>query len=381
MADTSTAPTRGGTPSFIAPFPQGTTQITQSARITSPVTPPDIIYRTTFSSETVKRLTKSDFALDSKDLITLNQDDCVLVLFYAENTESIQLVNIWAVAAQQIAGPVFAAINILNERPVAEAFMKLKGMGSHSLHWASLKQFPFILVYRNGYPAAFYNGSREVQSIIDYALTLACEAGYYEHTQIPGSMQAETRIDMDQAGAYNQLDPGSQPIRKTSVEYISANPIRRFVPTTSLSQVGSTQELNESNETEGENEQQNPELPSVAEIPATGESAAGESAAGESAAGESAAGESAAGESTPAESAAAESTPAESAVGESTPAESAVGKSTPAESATAESTPAESAAAESTPAESAVGESTPAESTPAESAAAESTPAETTTEV
>ena len=268
MADTTqtTQQPQAAQQNYVAPFPQGTTQLTQAQRVTTPIAVPDVIYRTTFSSDTVKRLTKDDFDLDSKDLITLKHDECVLVLFYVENTESMQLVNIWALAAQQIAGPVFAAVNVLSERAVAEAFTKLKSVGNHSLHWAAIKQFPFILVYRNGYPAAFYNGSREVQAIIDYALTLACEAGYYEHVQIPGSMQAEARVDMDRPGAYNPIDPGSIPIRKSSVEFVSTQPIRRFVPTTTLTEVGSQQEATETQATATQEE--GAEIPTVAEVPA-----------------------------------------------------------------------------------------------------------------
>lgn len=195
--------------------------------------PRDVVSRTIFSSDSVRRLTRDDFNLSSNDLITLKEQDCILVLFYAENTESQQLVNIWALAAQQVAGPVFAAVNVLTERPVAEAFMKLKGTGNHSLHWAGLRQLPFILVYRGGYPAAFYNGSREVQSIIDYSLTLACNAGYYEHEQLPGSMQADNRVEMDMPGIYGPGDP-TIPVRTTSVDFVTSAPVRRFSATSVL---------------------------------------------------------------------------------------------------------------------------------------------------
>jgi len=81
--------------------------------------------------------------------------DCILVLFYVENTESYQLANIWALVAQQIAGPIFAAINMLSERKVAEAFTRLKTDGSNPLHWASLRQYPFIVsLFRRKWPVS-----------------------------------------------------------------------------------------------------------------------------------------------------------------------------------------------------------------------------------
>ena len=184
----------------------------------------------TFASETVKRLTADDFDLGSKELIALKYDDCILVLFHGDNTESLQIATIWALAAQQVAGPIFAAINVLNERKVAEALTRLRSDGSHPLHWASLRQYPFIMVFRKRWPVAIYNGPREVQAIIDYALTLACQAGYYEILQVGGSMQAEGRLEMGPYDVYTNI-PGQAPrIRTESLQYNSEQPIRGFNP-------------------------------------------------------------------------------------------------------------------------------------------------------
>ena len=217
-------------PSSVDPFPRGTSQITQANMVNRPTRPPEVVQRLSFSSETIKRLTSDDFDLSSKEMITLKYDDCVLILFHVENTESYQLADIWAIVAQQTAGPVFAAINMLSERKVAEAFTRLKADGSNPMHWAALRQYPSIMVYRKRWPVAVYNGPREVQAIIDYALTLACEAGYYETIQIGGSMQGEARIEMGPYDPYTNI-PGSPPrIRKDSVEYSAEQPVRGFNP-------------------------------------------------------------------------------------------------------------------------------------------------------
>lgn len=227
-------------PSTIAPFPRNTTQITQANMAAQPVRPPEVVHRLTFSSETIKRLTSEDFDLGSKELIALKYDDCILVLFHVENTESYQLADIWALVAQQTAGPVFAAINMLSERKVAEAFTRLKSDGSHPLHWASLRQLPFILVYRKRWPVAVYNGPREVQALIDYALTLACEAGYYEILQTGGSMQAEARTEMGPYDIYTNV-PGQPPrVRRESLQYSAEEPIRGFNPNIPVVITGST---------------------------------------------------------------------------------------------------------------------------------------------
>lgn len=227
----TTAPTTNTTtPSGLAPFPRGTTQITQANLANQPIRPPDVVHRLTFSSETIKRLTADDFDLNSKEMIALKYDDCIIVLFHVENTESYQLADIWALAAQQVAGPVFAAINMLSERKVAEAFTRLKSDGSHPLHWAALRQYPFIMVYRKRWPVAVYNGPREVQALIDYALTLACEAGYYEILQTGGSMQGEARVEMGPYDVYTNI-PGQPPrVRRESLQYSPEEPIRGFNP-------------------------------------------------------------------------------------------------------------------------------------------------------
>jgi len=236
-------PTLIRSPDTITPnavTPRDTTQITQANMSDNPMRPPGVIHRLTFSSETIKRLTSDDFDMASKEFITLKYDDCIIVLFHVENTESYQLADIWAVVAQQVAGPVFGAINMLSERRVAEAFTRLKSDGSNPLHWAALRQYPFIMVYRKGWPVAVYNGPREVQALIDYSLTLACEAGYYEILQVGGSMQGEARIEMGPYDPYVNI-PGSPPrVRQTSIQYNSEAPIRGFNPNIPVVITGST---------------------------------------------------------------------------------------------------------------------------------------------
>ena len=237
-APVTAAPTTA--PSDIDPFPRNTTQITQANMVTQPLRPSEVVHRLTFASETIKRLSADDFDMSSKELIGLKYDDCIIVLFHGENTESYQLANIWAIVAQQTAGPIFAAVNLLTERKVAEAFTRLKSDGSHPLHWASLRQLPFIMVYRRRWPVAVYNGPREVQALIDYALTLACEAGYYEITQLGGSMQGETRIEMGPYDVYRNI-PGQPPkVRLESLQYTAEEPIRGFNPNLPIVITGST---------------------------------------------------------------------------------------------------------------------------------------------
>jgi len=220
---------------------------TQSPYIQDPKTP-NIVYETLFGQETVKRLSSYDFELDSEGLVTLKIKECAIVLFYGRNTESNQLIKIFALAGQQVAAPLFAACNLFVEREVALAFSELSSRSSHPLHWAGIRGYPFILVYRDGYPVAFYNGDRTVQALVDFALTLACHASYREPIQMAAGAQVEVNYEMAPDDVYQNI-PGQTPReRTTSPQYKGSEPIRGFVPTTSIALAGTQQAKREASE-------------------------------------------------------------------------------------------------------------------------------------
>lgn len=139
----------------------------------------DLIFR----PEIVKQLGNDDFDFTSKDKITLKVNGCIMILFYTDNNESYELANIWGLVAQQMVAPTFAAVNLmLGDRKIANAFIELRNDANHPLSWAGLNGIPFILVYRNGLPVAFYNGELSVQKISSFALKLACKPGYFDTT-------------------------------------------------------------------------------------------------------------------------------------------------------------------------------------------------------
>jgi len=176
-----------------------------------------------FAVESVKRLRESDFSLDTRERICLKYDDCILVFFYTENTESKHMAKLWATAAAQVAGPIFAACNVIDERRVAEAFTQLNMDLTHPFHWCGLKELPFILVYQRSWPKAFFNGERTVETFVDYGLTLACQASYVEHEHEAKSMQVENRLVMAKSGK-------SSPPRTVSTEFTGVDPIRHYDP-------------------------------------------------------------------------------------------------------------------------------------------------------
>lgn len=119
----------------------------------------------------IHHLTENDFNLDSPDLITLKHDECYIVLFLQENKESTQLATVFASAARQVVGPIFAATVV--EKRLAHTLTNLRSDGNHPLYWAGLQALPFIMVYRDTRPVAVYNGIRSVQALVSFALTLS----------------------------------------------------------------------------------------------------------------------------------------------------------------------------------------------------------------
>jgi len=193
-----------------------------------------------FATESVKRLREQDFSLNSKEKIGITFDDCMLVLFYVDNMESQHVAQIWAEAAAQISGPIFAACHMNSERKVAEAFTALNMDNNHPFHKFALKQYPFIIVYRKGWPKAFYNGDRTTQEFIDFAMTLACSADYVEQDQIGAGFEAENRWETSK---YKPYEKGSD--RKLSTEYTSNAPMRGYNPTLGNVVKGSKEEAKE----------------------------------------------------------------------------------------------------------------------------------------
>lgn len=198
---------------------------------------------TFFAQESVKRIYFDDF-LPNPDLIRIKYDNCMLIFFYANNTESINVGKIWAEAASQTAGAVFAACNLSVEVKVAELFTRVGMESDNIFNWAGMFQIPFILVYRGGIPRAFYNGSRAVNALIDYSLTLACSAGYgvtyglEDKSSKFGGMQSENIMETHMPTEYKDH-------RTRSDQYLARTSIRQYDPTLPNVAVASDQEAAE----------------------------------------------------------------------------------------------------------------------------------------
>lgn len=164
---------------------------------------------------------------DFKNSIILRDNRCMLILFYVGNPESIQLAEIWNTVANQSVGPIFGAIDMNREQTLAQEFMKLSSNRSDPLHWAGLRGYPFILVYRDGYPVAFYNGARETQSLVDYSLTLACRGDYIEHVQLAAGEDVVDRKEMAPYSPYIDTKD-NKVVKQNSIDYSPTQPVRGF---------------------------------------------------------------------------------------------------------------------------------------------------------
>ncbi len=183
-----------------------------------------------FISPSLVRISGRDFTLnDPRIPIGLEDMSCSIILFYINNTESRNMGAIFAEVAETAAGIKFAAINMRIEDDIARAFVKVKASPASPVHWAGLKQYPFILVYREGLPTASYNGERSVGAMTNWALTLACRFDYTEMAQEFGGAQIENNIEMSGVRTYSEaFKEGST--KTASTEFKANEDIRGYDP-------------------------------------------------------------------------------------------------------------------------------------------------------
>jgi hypothetical protein len=134
-----------------------------------------------FGETAVRPLSAKNFLLGSREGISIEYDaDCLLVLFYDDSDASRALLDVWMAAAKLTVGPIFAAVNLVSEEKLANEFIQIRMNPDHPFNWASVANTPFALTYRKGWPQAYYNGAIDAGAIHEYAVTLACQAGYRE---------------------------------------------------------------------------------------------------------------------------------------------------------------------------------------------------------
>jgi hypothetical protein len=133
-----------------------------------------------FGQFRVKEMSESEFWLGSATPTSIKSNKCHIILFYEPTSTSADLINIWSLLAQTIGGPVIAAVNTSARGEIMDAFANVEADLDNPLNAFSGFGIPTIMVYRNRWPQAFYNGELSYDAIKKWILVLACKPGYKE---------------------------------------------------------------------------------------------------------------------------------------------------------------------------------------------------------
>jgi hypothetical protein len=144
--------------------------------------------RDAFGRNGVKELRDQDFWIGSANPTALKDNRCHVVLFYEitadTDVNNDPLFAIWRYLAQTIAGPVIAAVNASERDGIMAAFTDVSNDPDNPLYDFSGFSLPQIIVYRNRWPQAYYNGSFDYDSLKKWILVLACRTGYRNRTPL-----------------------------------------------------------------------------------------------------------------------------------------------------------------------------------------------------
>lgn len=128
----------------------------------------------------VRVLKDTSFALKSKELVTLNYDDVILVFFDDHSDFADAIRPVFMDAAGKAAGVIYAICDVLVNDEIARAFTRVSNEPNNPHHWVG-SQFPFILIYRDGWPQAFYNGPLDPEALRAYSVNTAGQPDYHEY--------------------------------------------------------------------------------------------------------------------------------------------------------------------------------------------------------
>lgn len=171
--------------------------------------------RLQFPTQPVLLLKEKDFALETEDKIVLKGIvDCTMVLFHGNDSQSQGAMRVWLNVAEMTAGPIFAAINVVEERNVAQGMAHIAGQKNHPLHPFGLRGFPVIIIYQKRYPVGIYNGIIGTSAIIQWSLTYACQGDYSERRNV----YAGQMVDTDNRIAIEGRKALDDNVTKTSLE-------------------------------------------------------------------------------------------------------------------------------------------------------------------
>ena len=150
---------------------------------------PVFITRSYINYKYLRELKDETFDLENKSLISLKTDEeneinkePHLILFMKESNENSkkylkQFLNL-AISIKNDKCQI-AFINLEFEQKTLENFKKLgtKECIDHPYCWARFTETPFIMVYRDGWPQGFYNGSVNPKSMSEFCTDVVSVIG------------------------------------------------------------------------------------------------------------------------------------------------------------------------------------------------------------
>lgn len=134
-----------------------------------------------FEIAKVKELQPDDFYLGSRTPTMLKSRSPTMIMFYLPTDPTSQeMKDVWAALATTVSGIDYCAVNAANAKQIMKAFLETGTNIDHPLWPFRVEGFPTIMMYRDGWPQAFYNGDRTFDELLAYSLELAAKPGYYE---------------------------------------------------------------------------------------------------------------------------------------------------------------------------------------------------------
>lgn len=150
---------------------------------------PVFITRSYIKYNYLRELKDNDFDLENKSLITLvideeheeNKEPHFILFMKESNENSKKYLQQFLNLAKAIKNDKceIAFVNLEFEEKILENFKKLgtKECIDHPYCWARFTETPFIMVYRDGWPQGFYNGSVNPKNMSDFCTDVVSVIG------------------------------------------------------------------------------------------------------------------------------------------------------------------------------------------------------------
>ena len=131
------------------------------------------------SNPLIKRYDDGDFASDTNDKICTYVQEPIAVLFYDETADGVNMLSIFSQASQYVNKIKLGVCHLGLETEAIEIFNFIKKMPDHPYHWVTLRKFPLLLVYRHGFPMAFYDGPPDASIMSEFLNKVAPNPNFH----------------------------------------------------------------------------------------------------------------------------------------------------------------------------------------------------------